>query len=91
MKKLKLINVLGELEKEVDKLMVVFSEDFHTNVDVSDIPGDLGDVIRNGFNCPNRKAFCVKPGGLERDDPPRHSTVKLTVYGAIETTLQKMV
>ena len=84
----------GIRSKEVKMHQVVFWRTdgrlYSINYGRSDLTEDKVKIVFMSAS-PGDTIFLVKPGGLERDAPSKPSTVKLTVYGAIETTRQKVV
>lgn len=64
MNKLRMVNILGELEKEVTCLQVVFWGDYHTNMDASHHTEEDKWIARKALENISHKVFFVKPGGL---------------------------
>ena len=74
-----MVNILGEFQKEVTCLQVVFTDSFHINMDASDQTESDKSIARAALANNYRAIFFVKPGGLDADEKPSDIQVTLEV------------
>ena len=91
MNKLRMVNILGEFEKEVTCLQVVFWGDYHTNMDASHHTKEDYWIARKALGNVSHNVFFVWPGGLERNERPSCLPAQLKVSYPKPTVQSKAV
>lgn len=79
MKKLRMYNILGELEKEVTCLQVNCFGDYHVNMDASDLSEYDKQITFKALNTKSRFVLFVSLGGLGSQEKPVGSLANFKV------------